>query len=258
MKKLFMTDLDYTALGGFEPYRRIPDPYSRFLDRLSATGWDWAINSAWDVPDQLDLIQQSAVKSRPAFLIGKYGGVMYQLENETLRAVEPYTAEHYSLLLQWGRDTAFPLIHALAVNYEWIKISYQIHAFSCHMENIHRIENLPCVQEALQKERIDLRFRDNMCHVSPGKTVSKGMPVDYLREKFGYGFIACAGDGIPDRRMMEHAQLKLAPANAKPELKEFLRQNGGFIGPGDYCTGVIEAFEHGMRQTEKDQITING
>ena len=39
-EKLFITDLDGTALGGdFEQYARFPDSFSKFLDKLTDVGW---------------------------------------------------------------------------------------------------------------------------------------------------------------------------------------------------------------------------
>ena len=71
---LFVTDLDNTALrAGFQPYARFPDPFAEFLDALAARGCRWAINTTWSVHGQWQLVQSSAVRSRPEFLIAEYG-----------------------------------------------------------------------------------------------------------------------------------------------------------------------------------------
>jgi len=74
--RLFIFDLDGTALGGYQPYVRIPDGFSAFLDDLDANGCRWAINTTWDPHGQWELVRQSAVKSRPLFYAGEFGRVL--------------------------------------------------------------------------------------------------------------------------------------------------------------------------------------
>ena len=51
-KRLFVTDLDGTALGGYEPYDRLPEKFCALLDRLVDDGWEWALNTTWDPEGQ--------------------------------------------------------------------------------------------------------------------------------------------------------------------------------------------------------------
>jgi len=75
--KLFVTDLDGTALGGeYLPYSRFPDQFSAFLDYLSDNGCAWAINSAWTLNGQWELVKVSSVKSKPAFYMAEIGMIL--------------------------------------------------------------------------------------------------------------------------------------------------------------------------------------
>jgi len=43
--KLFVFDLDGTALGGHVPYDQFPKPFADFLDDLARRGCRWATNT---------------------------------------------------------------------------------------------------------------------------------------------------------------------------------------------------------------------
>ncbi|MBO5201837.1 MAG: hypothetical protein J6C30_03805, partial [Lentisphaeria bacterium] len=92
-EKLFLFDLDGTALGGYEPYALFPQHFCEFLDRIHNEGWDWGINSAWDMPGQWDLAGKSPVKSRPSVLIVSFGRGIYDCRSGEPVAVEPYCRE---------------------------------------------------------------------------------------------------------------------------------------------------------------------
>ena len=92
--KLFVTDLDGTALGGeYRTYRRLPDPFCVFLDRLVERGCRWTINSGWKTDLQWQLVLNSVVKSRPAFLMGSAGMQLEQVTQLDPVPVQPYSAQ---------------------------------------------------------------------------------------------------------------------------------------------------------------------
>jgi len=108
--KLFVFDLDSTALGGdFEPYSRLPDPFSAFLDKLVARGCQWVINSAWGIEGQWRLVQDSAVQSRPLYLVGGFALQLCELADGTPRKVQPYTAEMEAEIHAIGRAHLRPI-----------------------------------------------------------------------------------------------------------------------------------------------------
>lgn len=246
-KKLFMTDLDGTALGGgYEPYDRFPDHFSDFLDSLVERGWEWAINTTWDPQGQWKLIERSKVRSRPAFLIAEYGRQLVQVRNGNPERVDPYCTDNDVRIAEYCKTALLPLLQKLFSRIQPRQVFYYEHLVSIEFREELVRENCPALVEAARSGLFWIGGKGRQLALRPS-FLSKGLPFNILRDQFGYQpeNIACAGDEITDLDMMrkENSRIWLAPGNVCAELKEILKANGGFVGERSQTWGVIDAFQ---------------
>lgn len=246
IQKLFITDLDGTALGGgFLPYDRFPDHYSDFLDELAADGWDWAINTTWDPEGQWKLIERSKVKSRPSFLIAEFGRQLVKVENGSLVRVQPYTDENNRKIAEFCREKLLPILHRIFLRIPPKQVFYYEHLTSATFREDISPEVLPELREVMDSGEFHLDLGKKSFSMRPA-FLSKGLPMPLLNSEFGYApeNIVCAGDEATDIAMMqpEFSRVYLAPANLVPELGRHIEAHGGFIGKREFAWGVIDAF----------------
>lgn len=245
-KKLFITDLDSTALGGgFLPYDRFPDHFSDFLDDLTQDGWDWAINTTWDPEGQWALVQRSKVKSRPRFLIGEFGRQLVEVEHNELRRISPYTDENNARVEHLCKHKILPFLWKLSLRFSPKQIFYYGHLSSLYYAD----SDWAAINEFIAAEtdpELYIRRNENKLEIRPA-FLHKGLPMPLINETFGYSpeRIICAGDSSADMAMMESKFSKwyLAPGNAEPEVKEYIQSHNGCIGKQNFAWGVIEAFQ---------------
>jgi len=244
-KKLFVTDLDNTALGGgYMPYARFPDHFSAFLDELSANGWDWAINTTWDPDGQWDLVRLSALKSRPAFLIGEFSRRIAAVSGNRMVPLESYIAEQDRKVNEFCREKILPVIAEACLKFHPERMNYY-----GHLTNLVLPESTD--MDAVRKHFAE-SFADPELVCGIGKNsfslrpayLGKGLGMDYLIREYGYDpeNIVTAGDHTPDIAMMERSKISLCPSNACPEVKEFVSAHHGAIGEREYAYGIIDAF----------------
>lgn len=255
MKKLFITDLDGTALGGgFMPYNRFPDHFSDFLDELSSQGWSWAINTTWDPEGQWELVQRSKVKFRPAFLIAEFGRQLVEPRNDKLVRINPYTQENNARIADYCRDFLLPLLHSLFKRIAPKQVFYYEHLVSVVFHEDINSEDFPELTEAENSGVFFLRIAERNIVIRP-KFLGKGLPMKILRTEFGFmpENIVCAGDEAADLAMMlpEYSKVYLAPANAQEAVKKYLKENGGFIGKREFAWGVIDAFSEYQKSNQQ-------
>lgn len=122
--RLVMLDLDGTLLGGDgAPYARIPAPMSQFLDGLAGRGCDWAINTAWDIRGQWELVLSSPVRSRPRFLVAELGRCLARVVADGPKLVQPYTRAMNRSVTEAARRHMAPLVRELCVRYDFHKLN---------------------------------------------------------------------------------------------------------------------------------------
>lgn len=245
-KKLFITDLDGTALGGgYEPYQRFPDHFSDFLDRLSEQGWDWALNTTWEPVGQWELILRSKVRSRPKFLIAEYGRQLLQVCNDKPERVEPYCTNNDQRIEEYCQKSLLPLLHQLFQEYSPLHVFYHQHLVSAEFDRDFPLDTHPLIQAARESGAFWFGGKGKKLAIRPA-FLTKGLPLPLLQEQFGYeaANIACAGDETTDMGMMQKglSQIWLAPSNAAPLLKEHILSNQGAVGDQECAWGIIDAF----------------
>ncbi len=245
-KKLFMTDLDGTALGGgFLPYDRFPDHYSDFLDELAARGWDWAINTTWEPEGQWKLVLQSKVESRPRFLIAEFGRQLIEVRNNELMRVNPYTERNDLRIAEYCQKYLLPLLNRLFMRIQPRSIMYYEHLVTVKYRHEIMKDMFPELTNAEASNIFDI-YLDKHTLSLRAKFLSKGLPMPIIIDRFGYRpeNIICAGDELMDLGMMDplYSKVYLAPGNANEDLKKYVIAHGGYIGTKSFAAGTIEAF----------------
>ncbi|OQA87293.1 MAG: phosphoglycolate phosphatase [Lentisphaerae bacterium ADurb.Bin242] len=245
MKKLFITDLDGTALGGgYMPYSRFPDHFSEFLDRLSDNGWDWAINTTWDPEGQWKLVLDSSVRSHPSFLIGEYGRQLVRIENGNLIRVQNYCVVMEKRLREFQQQKMIPMFFELMQNFPPKRLLNWVHLFSYAFDETDAPEKIEVLLEKyLNDPALDVHFEKGHFSGKPA-FLGKGVAVNELIKLYGYSpeAIVCAGDEIADLDMMKCCSHSICPDNACEKVKEYIAAHGGVVGYRKFAAGIIEAF----------------
>lgn len=243
MERLFITDLDGTALGGnYKEYARFPDIFSEFLDSLVAKGCHWGINTTWDVGGQWDLVNISSVKSKPDYLMAEFGLRMASATSGKPEFIQPYTQNMEAKLEKIQHRKFNPIIHDLCGKFDTSRLMFYGHLLSFELA---KHENIDKFKQYLKKffadKELICKMEGNIFSIRPA-FMNKAEPfteIDLAPEQ-----IIIAGDEITDLAMMQPkvAAHYICPANAAPEVKEHVMKHKGEIGDLPYGAGVVQAF----------------
>ena len=246
--KLFITDLDGTALGGnFEPYVRFPEPFCHFLDKLVDNGCKWALNTTWDVDGQWDLVMDSPVKSRPTYLMAEYGLRMSEVIGESHSYIQPYTEDNNLKLAAFNKEIGYGIVSDVCSKFSAAKIMFYGHLFN--------FVSIPEEAEALVAyvndkyaniSEIEMKSNKDQFSFRPA-FLNKGNAVKNLMQLAGLSSdeVVAAGDEVADIGMINEgaAGFLIGPENSAPKVKQAIAKSGGEIGKGHACLGVIDAFD---------------
>ena len=244
MDKLFITDLDGTALGGnYKQYARFPDIFSEFLDSLSEHKYSWGINTTWDVGGQWELVNISNVKSRPEYLMAEFGLRMASVKSGKPEFIQPYTHNMEEKLNDIQCRKLNPVIHELTGSFAAARIMFYGHLLSFELakhENIDKFKQY--IQKVFDDEELICQFNGNIFSVRPA-FMTKAKPFSEI--KLPPEQIIVAGDEVTDIAMMqpEIAAHYICPANAAATVKEHVAKHNGAVGELPYSAGVIQAFK---------------
>lgn len=243
--KLFIFDLDGTALiPGKEPYARLPDFFSEFLDTISEKGWMWGINSTWDINGQWHLVLVSSVKSRPAFLAGELGHRLAYVKNSTIELVQPYTQNMEVNVQNIVRKELYPIINSICSKFYPSKMYFYGHLFHFIVDE-SKIKEFNEFTAGIETEKLIIKRRNGIFIAYPS-VLNKGTPLKEIMKLTGLSpeDIVVAGDEPADISMMEPSISKypICPSNACEEVKEYVEKAGGIVSTKPYAEGVIEGF----------------
>lgn len=246
--KIFITDLDGTALGGnFKPYARFPDFFSDFLDSLSKQGCRWGINTSWDVGGQWDLVNISSVKSRPEFMMAEYGRRMARSSSFGPQFIQPYTDEMDVKLQEICSRKFAPLIRAICGNFSAERILYYGHLFNFIISSTEDMEQFKeFAAPFFNDSELICTLKDRNLAIRPA-FLNKGVPLQEIIKRYHLApeQIIVAGDEPADLAMMnpELASFFICPSNAAMEVKEHVMKHGGAVGELPYGVGVVQAYD---------------
>jgi hydroxymethylpyrimidine pyrophosphatase-like HAD family hydrolase len=245
--KLFVFDLDGTALGGYQPYVRLPEAFCTLLDDLHANGCRWAMNTTWDPHGQWELVRQSAVKSRPLFYAGEFGRTLAEDGPNDAVPIRDYCDANAERLCDIRRREMMPLIRRVVAKHPFERVHDYGHLFQIVVAPEAR-ESLAADVAAWQGEcpGLAVRLSGGSLSVRPA-FLNKGMALREAIRRFGLApeAILTAGDEEADLSMMtpECALYTVCPSQAAERVKTTVLARQGRVGRKPYSDGVIDAFE---------------
>lgn len=245
--KLFVTDLDSTALGGgHRPYARFPDAFSGFLDKLGSRGCRWAINTTWDVNGQWELVLGSSVKSEPLFLMGELGHRLAAIENGEPVFVEPFTSDTEREVAVIREKYLYPLVKDISGRFSPEKSHFYGHLFDFRAAEPESGKFLDYVSGKYSSdENLFCRYSEKGIVAYPA-FLNKGRSLKEAVKIGGFSpeDVVIAGDNESDTAMMarELSTHAVCPENAGEDVKRHVLGMGGVVGRGECAEGVIDAF----------------
>lgn len=247
--KLFVTDLDGTALGGFKPYSRFPDEFAKILDELHRKGCKWATNTTWDVKSQVQLVYASSITSRPSYLVGGSGLQLYSMEEDELIKVVPYSNNMEQKLQKVCNEEMYSLIRDVCGKFDAKNMFFNGFWFAIYPKEEQISELFSYVRERYSNSsRLIIGFNEkqNFINAHPafmkkGEALKEIMRIENLTPED----VVVAGDEAMDLEMMtpELARYLICPNNASDEVKKRVLEMKGVVGKKDYGPGVVEAFK---------------
>ncbi len=246
--KLFITDLDGTALGGFSPYSRFPDVFSAFLDKLDERGCKWATNTAWEAHPQIDLIKGSTMKSIPAYVSGAVSLELCILKGDKLEMVQPYSDNMQEKLEKVHQSCMNAFIKDICSKFDSIFISYNKSWFAFTPKE-ELVEELYTYVEEKYTDRSELTIqlvRDEKRIIALPAFLTKDVVVKEILKLMDLTpeDVIVAGDMEMDLSMMspDVSKYYICPNNACQAVKKHVLEMGGVVGSLDYGPGIVEAF----------------
>ena len=245
--KLFVTDLDGTALGGgYEPYARFPDHFSEFLDYLHDNGCEWAINTTWDAGGQWDLVNLSSVKSRPLFFMAEFGLRLARYTENGPEMVQPYVDKMEATLKEIQHSAMYPIINDISSKFKPEVMHFYGHLYSFHVipEEAEQFNKYMLETYSNEKE-LNISVRDGRVGIYP-KFMNKGEALGEAIKMLSINpeEVMIAGDETADLAMIKPhlAKLAVCPDNAPEKVKQYVLNMGGKVGKEKYGSGIIDAF----------------
>ena len=246
--KLFVTDLDGTALGGdYKPYARFPDHFSDFLDYLYDNGCQWAINTTWDAGGQWDLVEHSKVKSKPAFFMAEFGLKVATYTPDGPKMIQPYTEKMEAELLNVQRKVMSAIIRDISSRFDSKVMHFFGHLFSFAVIEEQKQKFKDYIAKHYSNvEELNIDCNDGQLGIYP-KFMNKGVALAEVMKQMALmpENILVAGDELTDVAMMQPNLSKFAicPQNAFAKVKEHVIDMGGKVGCYHSSHGIIDAFQ---------------
>jgi hypothetical protein len=253
--QLISTDFDGTLFAEFEN-PPVPGGLQELLRALQTRGARWIINTGRDMSSLMEVLGRARLTVLPDYLVlvereiflhegGRYVG----LESWNRRC----TAAHAELF-----DRVRPDIPQLM---DWINRQFTATVYADAYSPLCLVAG-----NNGDADRI-VAYLEAYCRQVPALTVvrndvyarlshvgfSKGTALAEIARQLGIPRerVLAAGDHLNDLPMLSlnHAGYLVAPANAIPEVKSAVQQQGGFVSDEPWGYGVLRALEHYLGAT---------
>jgi len=250
--KLFVFDMDGTALGGHTPYEQFPRHYVKLLDSLERSGIRWATNTTWGPKAQYLLSIFSKVKSEPACLVGGTGWEVATVKNGEFFRDEEHAKKMNNRKKRFEKKN-WPQVRKVfqkLLNRDIIdRLSFSawgqgmVSLSFASKNNAEVWKSVEPLIESGEYYSFNPNRKGNVITLLP-KFQNKGEAMKMLLKRFNLKpeNIIVAGDGVNDLHMFEpkYAKFMICPVNASPLVKEKVKGFGGFISDKKYSWGVAE------------------
>jgi hydroxymethylpyrimidine pyrophosphatase-like HAD family hydrolase len=247
--KLFVTDLDGTALGGgYRPYAKLPTAFSAFLHQLAGRGCRWATCTTWESDAQRNLLHASPEAPPPAYVVVGSGlQILTYQQNELIR-VEPYSGDMAYKQDEIVRGEMYPLIRDVCSRFDSKMMNFNGYWFSMTVQDSDVERMMDYMGEKasqLPLLKIERIAEEKRFYVHPA-FLRKGTPVKELQRLMDLtpDDIVVAGDEMMDLDMMmsDASAHWICPSNAHPAVKQRVLERNGVVGGKTCSDGIMEAF----------------
>jgi len=244
--KLFIVDLDGTVLAkGQEPYARLVDRFSDFLDKLAEHGCEWGINSTWDVQGQWHLALVSSVKNKPKYLMGEIGLRLAEIKKSSIEFIHPYTGMMENRSEEEINKRMRPIVREITSQFMSKRMHFYGHLFDFSVVDDEKSAFNEFIRKFKEVEGLVTNIGNGSFSVYPAM-LSKGHPIREIMRICGYSprDIVVAGDEITDLDMMcpSITSNPICPSNSATDVKEHVSKSGGVSSEKPYADGIMDAF----------------
>jgi hydroxymethylpyrimidine pyrophosphatase-like HAD family hydrolase len=248
--KLISTDFDGTIFAEFEN-PPIPEVLQRVIADLQSKGAKWAINTGRDMSSLMESLARAGIRIEPDYLIlvereiythheSMYVGLedwngectrahaelFARVREDVPRLVDWVNARYHARIYE---DAYSPFCLIAGTNDEADLIHEFLREYALSVENLTVVRN-----------DVYARFS----HTS----YNKGTALAELTKRLGFikDQVFAIGDHLNDLPMLsrKYAHWIATPANAIPEVKAQIRQEGGYISQLPHGYGVAEAMKY--------------
>jgi len=248
--KLISTDFDGTLFAEFEN-PPIPAALQELLGDLQSQGVKWVINTGRDMSSLMEALGRAGVSVEPDYL------VLVEREIHFHRGSQYLALEEWNTACSRAHAEVFARVQAdLPRLVDWINARFHariyedpyspfclIAATDADAIVIHEYLSEYCrgvPQLAVVRNDVYARFS----HVA----YNKGTALAELTRRLGLTTesVFAAGDHWNDLPMLSHqyARWLAAPANAVDEVKDAVREQGGYVSQSSHGNGVAEAIKY--------------
>ena len=251
--QLISTDFDGTLFAEFEK-PPIPPALLDLIAGLQAQGVRWVINTGREMASLMELLARARVSVKPDYLILVEREIYFHQASQYLPSEEWNEAcrrDHEALFKHLRRDLP-RLVSWVNARFNATVYEDAYSPFCLIAQNAADAETICSYLEeycqelpGLQLVRNDIYAR--FAHVR----YNKGTALDELARQLKIlpEAIFAAGDHLNDLPMLlrARAQYLTAPANAVSEVKELVRQQGGYVSSLPQGSGVLDGLYHYLK-----------
>ena len=253
--KLVSTDFDGTLFAEFEN-PPIPERLTRLIGELQQQGVKWVINTGREMSSLMESLARARSAVQPDYLV--------LVEREIYRhdGGRYVGLDHWNIACHRDHEALFDCIRPdIPALMDWVNDKFDATVYADAWSPFCLIAGNN--NDADQIERRLAEF----CRPYPDLTVvrndvyarfshisyNKGTALAELArlERLTSDQILAAGDHLNDLPMLraEYARHLVTPANAVPEVKALVSDQGGFVSKLRCGHGVLEGLERCLRQT---------